>query len=343
MAGSIPAGAGEAWLTWPDTLKGRVYPRGRGGSYILQNPESKLTGLSPRARGKLPEFRPAPYICGSIPAGAGEAFTSGSTGSTGWVYPRGRGGSGGSTKTACFPMGLSPRARGKQCCKSGRGASEGSIPAGAGEAQYLTSVRSRRWVYPRGRGGSTDTFSRCFNSTGLSPRARGKPPAGGVPSMLAGSIPAGAGEARNRTCKQGITRVYPRGRGGSRPQLFMAFCKSGLSPRARGKQHGISRRLGIPGSIPAGAGEAQCWWLCRQVDTVYPRGRGGSDKKEALKCLKHGLSPRARGKPDRDIVLAADQGSIPAGAGEAQGISQASSQPWVYPRGRGGSITSVTS
>ena len=52
---------------------------------------------------------------------------------------------------------------------------------------------------------------------------------------------------------------------------------------------------------------------------------------------KAGLSPRVRGKPDRDARLVRCRGSIPACAGEAEGYQTNPATLEVYPRVCGGS------
>ena len=70
-----------------------------------------------------------------------------------------------------------------------------STPACAGEAQGAGVELSRPPVYPRVCGGSPEPPLKGGFEQGLSPRVRGKPPAGGVMTMTDRSIPACAGEA----------------------------------------------------------------------------------------------------------------------------------------------------
>ena len=90
--GSIPAGAGEPGSSSRRAGSGRVYPRGRGGTfgYILRAAFSQ--GLSPRARGNRKANNIGNWVDGSIPAGAGEPSRCGADPAHEWVYPRGRGG-----------------------------------------------------------------------------------------------------------------------------------------------------------------------------------------------------------------------------------------------------------
>ena len=71
-AGSIPACAGEPWLTRYPASAGRVYPRVCGGTYENPNAGISGTGLSPRVRGNRTRRTPRRPDKGSIPACAGE-------------------------------------------------------------------------------------------------------------------------------------------------------------------------------------------------------------------------------------------------------------------------------
>ena len=91
---------------------------------------------------------------------------------------------------------------------------------------------------------------------GLSPRARGKRAFWFLATVEKGSIPACAGEAMFRQSGRIHHRVYPRVRGGSVVAFGSCLNLPGLSPRARGKHHGIAEIGKYDGSIPACAGEA---------------------------------------------------------------------------------------
>ena len=152
----------------------------------------------------------------SIPAGAGEPFSTMHLLLMIGVYPRGRGGAKRSATRYRQESGLSPRARGSLSERAPKSAQHGSIPAGAGEplcsAPFLVNER----VYPRGRGGAFDISTPDRMAAGLSPRARGSPANAEPSCQSGGSIPAGAGEPWERVLGPGPEGVYPRGRGGAR-------------------------------------------------------------------------------------------------------------------------------
>ena len=69
---------------------------------------------------------------------------------------------------------------------------------------------------------------------------------------------------------------------------------------------------------------------------VYPRVRGGTDSQIPRRAEPRGLSPRARGNPNRGMYGGPNPGSIPACAGEPEVLTLAPDRRAVYPRVRGG-------
>ena len=131
--GSIPACAGEPFLTATRAGTGSVYPRVCGGTLGHTLRQVATLGLSPRVRGNPALGRLFAAGGGSIPACAGEP-----AGAAGWrlrqgVYPRVCGGTFLFQRIARRHSGLSPRVRGN---RPGRGCEHlrrRSIPACAGE------------------------------------------------------------------------------------------------------------------------------------------------------------------------------------------------------------------
>ena len=192
-----------------------------------------------------------------------------------------------------------------------------SIPACAGEAAPPTPGASEFTVYPRVCGGSVAAVAGPGAIVGLSPRVRGKRTAGVAARTGAGSIPACAGEAEFRQCRQSACRVYPRVCGGSVDQSRHRIYIRGLSPRVRGKRVSADRNPQLRRSIPACAGEAG--WRPRRPTSpaVYPRVCGGSTAGRPPGRWPGGLSPRVRGKQTTRAIACANERSIPACAGEA--------------------------
>ena len=74
-----------------------VYPRGCGGTRLGRLVNLGEHGLSPRVRGNRGGYAPHNALVGSIPAGAGEPAWLNMHGDYDEVYPRGCGGTAGST------------------------------------------------------------------------------------------------------------------------------------------------------------------------------------------------------------------------------------------------------
>ena len=100
----------------------------------------------------------------------------------------------------------------------------------------MASIKtSHNEVYPRVGGGNALSATASKGAAGLSPRGRGKPGKTTCGVITAWSIPAWAGETRVFLGDNLADRVYPRVGGGNPAPRRIAFRKSGLSPRGRGK------------------------------------------------------------------------------------------------------------
>ena len=153
-----------------------------------------------------------------------------------------------------------------------------------------------------------------------------------------GSIPACAGEPTTAPDDAGQRAVYPRVCGGTLWLAVGAFVVVGLSPRVRENRRRCSLSLGGPGSIPACAGEPPPGWCCRMLTGVYPRVCGGTSRRSWRLPAQLGLSPRVRGNRLRPHGQRNDPGSIPACAGEPNGIVIIDAEKEVYPRVCGGTV-----
>ena len=172
------------------------------------------------------------------------------------------------------------------------------------------------WVYPRERGGTSQSPNRCSAVSGLSPASAGERlfadnsackhrvyprERGGTTLTLAaggggrGSIPASAGERLMRLGHGIWWWVYPRERGGTSEQWKRLSLALGLSPRARGNDRDLRDRGRRLGSIPASAGERASSYCPGGTSGVYPRERGGTTVTCVIGGGVWGLSPRARG------------------------------------------------
>ena len=151
---SIPAGAGEPFVTTFASSGEPVYPRGCGGTSVPLATKRTKCGLSPRVWGNLFASTQKMGRVGSIPAGAGEPRGKLPHLRERQVYPRGCGGTRHRSDVAVYHPGLSPRVRGNQLQPHGTRIRRRSIPAGAGEPHAVEYVLHHQGVYPRGCGGT---------------------------------------------------------------------------------------------------------------------------------------------------------------------------------------------
>src|SRR5690606_20523685 len=153
---------------------------------------------SPRVRGNPLCIRGDIAMKGPIPAGAGEPVLVSAVARRGRAYPRGRGGTAGTTSAGAGAAGRSPRARGNVPLGRHAGGVSGPTPAGAAEPRVHPLRGQGRRAYPRGCGGTCNREGTAMTFPGLSPRVRGNLPALMKFAAHAGPIPAGAGEPNGR-------------------------------------------------------------------------------------------------------------------------------------------------
>ena len=218
-----------------------------------------------------------------------------------------------------------------------------SIPAHAGEPTVKGADNAARAVYPRPRGGTTNSASFRLPPKGLSPPTRGNHRCKIHANPALRSIPAHAGEPTAISRSPRPRTVYPRPRGGTASAHQEVVGAEGLSPPTRGNPRESCYTWRERRSIPAHAGEPSPSRWGRPTGAVYPRPRGGTIAFSARMAWRFGLSPPTRGNP----VIGADgtlaDGSIPAHAGEPRRRCRRSWRPSVYPRPRGGTPFDPTS
>ena len=151
---SIPACAGEPFLSGFFQRPVKVYPRVCGGTPPVLDLAVIHRGLSPRVRGNLSQAAAKSVELGSIPACAGEPYGASAVAGPGAVYPRVCGGTPIGSPPRWLPCGLSPRVRGNPFLESGDVQGYGSIPACAGEPAGSPGPCRRIRVYPRVCGGT---------------------------------------------------------------------------------------------------------------------------------------------------------------------------------------------
>ena len=194
VARSIPAHAGEPDERIDSPEDAEVYPRPRGGTTLSAFADVDAWGLSPPTRGNLRAQRHSGRTAWSIPAHAGEPVSGGVYPITVRVYPRPRGGTVAVHAARRVNRGLSPPTRGNRQPLLSAVRQPRSIPAHAGEPRPASWRESEARVYPRPRGGTSDSEAMEAHGGGLSPPTRGNPPLSPPAAARCGSIPAHAGE-----------------------------------------------------------------------------------------------------------------------------------------------------
>ena len=174
--GPIPAHAGEPGTDVRRTTRLRAYPRTRGGTTSAASGHFQYSGLSPHTRGNRKQAAFATAAVGPIPAHAGEPSPV-----TAWrvlckAYPRTRGGTITAISGIVHALGLSPHTRGNHLREVTPHASEGPIPAHAGEPEDGPAFFVDVAAYPRTRGGTAIERLVPRVDLGLSPHTRGNPP-----------------------------------------------------------------------------------------------------------------------------------------------------------------------
>ena len=295
-----------------------VHPRGCGERLAPDCAIFRPVGSSPRVRGTPDREARRLHARRFIPAGAGNASCSASRTATTAVHPRGCGERESPRRFRIQENGSSPRVRGTRAGADRDAGAVRFIPAGAGNARFLSPLASSISVHPRGCGERVYDGPDCTAHDGSSPRVRGTLSAFQQIVSSVRFIPAGAGNASNTVPRLSVTPVHPRGCGERVRPTYTASSSPGSSPRVRGTRGGQQRHHRRVRFIPAGAGNA---FACRKTDrhmSVHPRGCGERIRFSPRKWPNTGSSPRVRGTrlPRRNPVPC--RRFIPAGAGNAR-------------------------
>ena len=177
---------------------------------------------------------------------------------------------------------------------------------------------------------------------GPSPRGRGNHSNLADHKSSHRAIPARAGEPGQRSSSAGSSRGHPRAGGGTPIWLADHPFAEGPSPRGRGNPLGgiaASRRTG---AIPARAGEPQEWLRRSLFLRGHPRAGGGTVADDDPRLTVTGPSPRGRGNLVEGVQVTADEGAIPARAGEPSARRRPCAPSRGHPRAGGGTSAVTT-
>ena len=171
-----------------------------------------------------------------------------------------------------------------------------------------------------------------LSKTGLSPRVRGNRGETVLVPKHAGPIPACAGQPTVGRCWARPSGAYPRVCGATGAFKVLNWLGKGLSPRVRGNPFQSVRILQRRGPIPACAGQPDDFIDNAIGMGAYPRVCGATGGLPGTVGGAEGLSPRVRGNLQRDFIIHAVAGPIPACAGQPVRRRIPARECGAYPR-----------
>ena len=189
--------------------------------------------------------------------------------------------------------------------------------------------------HPRSRGEYLHAAKKFLDICGSSPLSRGI--LGGVElsELVAGIIPALAGNTNRNLTKSSNKGDHPRSRGEYLSLMTNFTYWKGSSPLSRGILQTVLWRTACGWIIPALAGNTRPRRFCRRPVTDHPRSRG-----EYTACLRrsprgYGSSPLSRGIPLVRVQSKMRDRIIPALAGNTTQAGPDRSPTRDHPRSRG--------
>ena len=174
-----------------------------------------------------------------------------------------------------------------------------------------------------------------LQTSGSSPRVRGKQVLGGRGQDRARLIPARAGKTPPTPLSPQPRRAHPRACGENRAADPTLTRTAGSSPRVRGKRILLPRRGPWARLIPARAGKTSPTRYGATSAAAHPRACGENEDPASRMAYIEGSSPRVRGKHDPAAPSAGPQGLIPARAGKTRACRRRSPAPSAHPRACG--------
>ena len=198
----IPARAGKTGKSMLLAVPVGAHPRACGENVFMQADNQRLNGSSPRVRGKPGVGDDVQALGRLIPARAGKTTSPQPTTRARAAHPRACGENLDLTDPASFPLGSSPRVRGKPTWCRHQNLRSGLIPARAGKTLQLSGTHVPMRAHPRACGENLHHWSVISASRGSSPRVRGKPTPISSGLLHTGLIPARAGKTRQVDASQ---------------------------------------------------------------------------------------------------------------------------------------------
>ena len=274
LGGIIPALAGNTRITLSGCGGITDHPRSRGEYAAFAFVYRLQYGSSPLSRGILMPTEELNDLWGIIPALAGNTRGVGSRIRCLTDHPRSRGEYDQALQLVDDSPGSSPLSRGIQG-RPGHSSKElGIIPALAGNTGSSSLTMGDGRDHPRSRGEYTSDSRTSKHKSGSSPLSRGIRGIGLAEILLAGIIPALAGNtvAHGRVILD--VQDHPRSRGEYGRRRGRRHGRLGSSPLSRGIPHAVHGRYSGLRIIPALAGNTSGRLGTKPPSRDHPRSRG---------------------------------------------------------------------
>ena len=314
-AGLIPARAGKTNGRTAAARSEPAHPRACGENGTAGAGATRLSGSSPRVRGKRHPRRRRGHEDRLIPARAGKTTRGRENRLQRWAHPHACGENVLARHQLLHQAGSSPRVRGK---RRGCPCSTGGwrlIPARAGKTPPTRGAPPPASAHPRACGENPRRRDIEVLSAGSSPRVRGKleDDVGRPPAVRL--IPARAGKTSPALIHPSAVAAHPRACGENSTSRGRIVPSQGSSPRVRGKREQFLAEGGFGGLIPARAGK------------TVQEGVGVESAP--------GSSPRVRGKHHALRNRGTTNRLIPARAGKTKRVAASSMADRAHPRACG--------
>ena len=316
LGGLIPACAGKTPPNTQSHSSGPAHPRVCGENETLQHGDTRVSGSSPRVRGKPGLRAPRALRGGLIPACAGKTRARPQSRDGGTAHPRVCGENSGRLAVRRVLGGSSPRVRGKPTKDLITTQRLRLIPACAGKTARWPWYRRPPAAHPRVCGENKVNPFTQPTTEGSSPRVRGKRSGVSQAQVSRGLIPACAGKTPSCPPGSGMSAAHPRVCGENPAPEKNPRIRSGSSPRVRGKRAYGAWRLRLCRLIPACAGKTSPPTHRRAASSAHPRMCGENSRTVDHDGDPDGSSPRVRGKRRRGRRQGHRRRLIPACAGK---------------------------
>ncbi len=218
-----------------------------------------------------------------------------------------------------FGVGPSPRGRGKRDAAPFRNRLLRAIPAWAGKTAAPPMLSMVPAGHPRVGGENVPLMNPTIDSSGPSPRGRGKLPSYETEPTADRAIPAWAGKTAFASSLARCLAGHPRVGGENMRLSDWPAPEVGPSPRGRGKLCRVHPGADPERAIPAWAGKTLAGGSRWRRRTGHPRVGGENFSFLRRETQRTGPSPRGRGKRDLRVVAPHDVRAIPAWAGKTFG------------------------